>query len=54
VTVPAADVTQGLIDYARDNNFTHIVIAKSRRSPWSELWRGSSRRRADARPTARA
>jgi two-component system sensor histidine kinase KdpD len=41
VTVPAADVTQGLIDYARDNNFTHVVIAKSRRSRWSELWRGS-------------
>ena len=45
VTVPAADVTQGLIDYARDNNFTHIVIAKSRRSPWSELWRGSNTHR---------
>jgi two-component system sensor histidine kinase KdpD len=45
VTVPAADVTQGLIDYARDNNFTHIVIAKSRRSRWSELWRGSNTHR---------
>jgi two-component system sensor histidine kinase KdpD len=45
VTVPAADVTQGLIDYARDNNFTHVVIAKSRRSPWSELWRGSNTHR---------
>ncbi|HTZ34460.1 MAG TPA: sensor histidine kinase KdpD [Stellaceae bacterium] len=41
VTVPAADVTQGLVDYARANNFTHVVIAKSRRSRWSELWRGS-------------
>ncbi len=45
VTVPAADVTQGLIDYARDNNFTHVVIAKSRRSRWSELWRGSNTHR---------
>jgi two-component system, OmpR family, sensor histidine kinase KdpD len=45
VTVPAADVTQGLIDYARDNNFTHVVIAKSRRSSWSELWHGSNTHR---------
>ncbi len=45
VTVPAADVTQGLVDYARDNNFTHVVIAKSRRSRWSELWRGSNTHR---------
>jgi two-component system sensor histidine kinase KdpD len=43
--VPAADVTQGLIDYARDNNFTHVVIAKSQRSRWSELWRGSNTHR---------
>jgi two-component system, OmpR family, sensor histidine kinase KdpD len=41
VTMPASDVTQGLIEYARENNFTHLVIAKSRRSRWSELWRGS-------------
>ena len=45
VTVPAADVTQGIIDYAHDNNFTHVVIAKSRRSRWSELWRGSNTHR---------
>ncbi|HXO01150.1 MAG TPA: sensor histidine kinase KdpD, partial [Stellaceae bacterium] len=45
VTVPAADVTQGILDYARDNNFTHVVIAKSRRSRWSELWRGSNTHR---------
>src|SRR5271156_5914242 len=45
VTIPAADVTQGIIDYARDYNFTHLVIAKSRRSRWSELWRGSNTHR---------
>jgi two-component system, OmpR family, sensor histidine kinase KdpD len=45
VTVPAADVTQGLVDYAHDNNFTHVVIAKSRRSRWAELWRGSNTHR---------
>jgi two-component system sensor histidine kinase KdpD len=41
VTMPAADVTLGLIEYAQANNFTHLVMAKSRRSRWSELWRGS-------------
>ena len=44
-TVPATDITQGLVDYAHDNNFTHIVIAKSHRSRWSELWRGSNTHR---------
>ena len=41
VTVPGQDVAQGLVEYAQANNFTHIVIAKSRRSRWSELWRSS-------------
>jgi two-component system sensor histidine kinase KdpD len=45
VTVPATDITQGLVDYAHDNNFTHVVIAKSHRSRWSELWRGSNTHR---------
>jgi two-component system, OmpR family, sensor histidine kinase KdpD len=42
VTVPAQDVGGGIIQYAEENNFTHIVIAKSRRSRWSELLRGST------------
>jgi two-component system sensor histidine kinase KdpD len=41
VTVPSADVALGIVDYAKPNNFTHVVIAKSRRSRWSELLRGS-------------
>ena len=41
VTIPASDVAGGVLDYARANNITHIVIAKSQRSRWSELWRGS-------------
>jgi two-component system sensor histidine kinase KdpD len=45
ITVPATDVTQGLVDYAHDNNFTHVVIAKSHRSRWTELWRGSNTHR---------
>ncbi len=42
ITVPGAGRRpKACIDYAQANNFTHIVIAKSRRSRWSELLRGS-------------
>jgi two-component system sensor histidine kinase KdpD len=40
-TIPAAEVAAGIVDYAEANNYTHIVIAKSRRPRWSELLRGS-------------
>jgi two-component system sensor histidine kinase KdpD len=36
VTVPAQDAALGMIEYAQANNFTHIVIAKSRRPRWRE------------------
>lgn len=42
VTVPAASIADGILDYARANNFTHIVTAKTRRSRLSEWWRGST------------
>ncbi|MHB8884988.1 MAG: DUF4118 domain-containing protein [Methylovirgula sp.] len=41
ITIPGQDVGRALVDYAAENNFTHIVIAKSRRSRWSELLRRS-------------
>jgi len=41
VTAPASDVAGGIVSYAEQNNITHIVIAKSRRTRWSELLRGS-------------
>jgi two-component system sensor histidine kinase KdpD len=41
VTVPGPDVAAGIVEYAQTNNFTHIVIAKSRRPRWSEWLRGS-------------
>ena len=41
LTVPSADVPNGVLDYARAHNATHIVIAKSKRSRWSEIWRAS-------------
>jgi len=42
VTVPAASVADGILEYARANNFTHIVVSKTRRSRLSELWRRST------------
>src|SRR5579885_2634088 len=41
VTVPGPDVAASVVEYAQNNNFTHIIIAKSRRSRWSEWLRGS-------------
>ena len=40
-TIPGRNIADCVLDYARANNFTHIVIAKSRRSRWSEWLRGS-------------
>ena len=42
VTVPAATVADGIVDYAHANNFTHIVVSTRQRSRWSELLRSSS------------
>ncbi|MGH6878411.1 MAG: DUF4118 domain-containing protein [Rhizomicrobium sp.] len=42
VSVPAASVADGVIDYARTNNFTHIVTSTAQRSFWWELLRGSA------------
>ncbi|WP_298378998.1 sensor histidine kinase KdpD [Azospirillum sp.] len=41
VTAPGRDVAETVVEHARANNVTHLVIAKSRRSRWSELLRGS-------------
>jgi two-component system sensor histidine kinase KdpD len=41
VTVPGPDVAASVVEYAQTNNFTHVIIAKSRRSRWSEWLRGS-------------
>ena len=42
LSVPAANVADGMIEYARANNSTHLVIAKSHRPRWSEWLRGST------------
>lgn len=41
VVVPGRDAADAVVDYARSHNVTHIVIAKSGRSRWSELLYGS-------------
>ena len=45
LTVPGANVTEGILEHARTNNFTHLVIAKSKRPRWSEWLRGSTTHR---------
>ena len=41
VTLPGRDIADDLLDYARANNITQIIIGKSRRSRWFELLHGS-------------
>jgi two-component system sensor histidine kinase KdpD len=41
VTIPGEDVAEDLIKYAQSHNVTEIIIGKSLRSRWSELWGGS-------------
>jgi two-component system sensor histidine kinase KdpD len=42
VTIPAASVADGVVDYAHANNFTHVVVATSRRARWLEIVRPSA------------
>lgn len=43
VTIPGGDrrVADDVVAYAQANNITHIVIGKSDRSRWFEIWNGS-------------
>ena len=41
VTLPGQDVAGTIADYARANNFTHIIIVQPPRSIWRELLQGS-------------
>ena len=49
VTVPGSDSATALVEYARANNFTHIIVAPSRRAHWTELFLGSTAQRVIAR-----
>ncbi|MGA3303822.1 MAG: sensor histidine kinase KdpD [Methylovirgula sp.] len=41
VTIPGHDVARTLVDYATENNVTHVVISRSRRGGWRD-WFGAS------------
>ena len=42
ITIPGADTASGVVEYARANNFTHVVVGASRRAHWTELFLGST------------
>jgi two-component system, OmpR family, sensor histidine kinase KdpD len=41
VTLPASSVSREIIAYANANNFNHLIIGKSNKPRWRELWEGS-------------
>ena len=41
VTVPGERVAEEVVAYARSNNITRIIVGKSERSRWFEMFRGS-------------
>ena len=41
VTLPGRDIAQSILDFARKNNVTQIVIGKTERARWFEILRGS-------------
>ena len=41
VTLPGRDIAQSILEYARMNNVTQIVIGKSERARWFEILHGS-------------
>ena len=41
VTIPGERVPEEIIRYAERRNVTELILGKSRRSRWQELWRGS-------------
>jgi two-component system sensor histidine kinase KdpD len=41
ITIPGERIADDVLNYAKANNFTHIVIGKSERSRWFELIHGS-------------
>ena len=41
ITIPGGRIADDVVNYARANNITHIVIGKSERSRWFEMLHGS-------------
>ncbi len=49
LTLPGADPATAVVEYARANNFTHIIVAPSPRANWTELFLGSVAQRVITR-----
>ena len=49
ITVPGSDVATTVVEYARGNNFTHVIVPPSRRAHWTEMLRGSTAQRIISR-----
>ena len=41
VLIPGQDVANSVIDYARGNNVTHLIVGKSDKPPWRQILTGS-------------
>lgn len=41
VTLPASNISREIIAYATANNFNHLIVGKSGRPRWREMWEGS-------------
>lgn len=41
VTLPASSIAREIIAYANANNFNHLIIGKSNKPRWREVWEGS-------------
>ena len=41
ITIPGAGIADDILNYAKANNVTHIVVGKSQRSRWFEMLHGS-------------
>jgi len=41
ISIPGQDVADTVAEYAQTNNFTHIIVAKSERAHWRDLFRES-------------
>jgi two-component system sensor histidine kinase KdpD len=49
VSVPGADIAAAVVEHARANNFTHVVVSSPGRSGWVDRLRGSVAQRIIAR-----
>jgi two-component system sensor histidine kinase KdpD len=41
ITIPGEGIADDILNYAKGNNFTHIVVGKAQRSRWFEMLHGS-------------